>query len=492
MEEGRRTNGGEPGGASMPQGTSSTAKVTHSGKVEFTEDATASAKSYMSDTGGESAILVSSGTVNLLDVTVTKSGGESSEDSDFYGTNAAVIAINDATINITSGKVETNAAHANAVFAYGEGTINIQDARITTLGDNSGGIMVTGGGTLNAYNLAVETSGRSAAAIRSDRGGGTMKVTGGTYLTSGVGSPVVYSTANVTVADATMTATASEGVVIEGKNSVTLSNVLLTDTNDKLNGNSETYKNIFIYQSMSGEADEGVGTFAATNSEIVTNKGDTFFVTNTTAEITLAGNVIINNDKDGALLRAQSGKWGTSGKNGGAVTMNWKGQQAEGDIVLDSISTLEFNLSNESYYRGAINTNNTAKTINLTVSADSVVVLTGNSYVTKLENADTTNMNIYANGYKLYVNGTEAKINQSADIPEMTTKAVDETVETVEVVENTDTGVPGWIWWTMGGGILVVAIIIVVAILRKKQRARSLADEKLVMPNVPPEASDNN
>lgn len=149
-------------------------------------------------------------------------------------------------------------------------------------------------------------------------------------------------------------------------------------------------------------------------------------------------------------------------------------------------------MSNESYYRGAINTNNTAKTINLTVSADSVVVLTGNSYVTKLENADTTNMNIYANGYKLYVNGTEAKINQSADIPEMTTKAVDETVETVEVVENTDTGVPGWIWWTMGGGILVVAIIIVVAILRKKQRARSLADEKLVMPNVPPEASDNN
>ena len=261
MEEGRRTNGGEPGGASMPQGTSSTAKVTHSGKVEFTEDATASAKSYMSDTGGESAILVSSGTVNLLDVTVTKSGGESSEDSDFYGTNAAVIAINDATINITSGKVETNAAHANAVFAYGEGTINIQDARITTLGDNSGGIMVTGGGTLNAYNLAVETSGRSAAAIRSDRGGGTMKVTGGTYLTSGVGSPVVYSTANVTVADATMTATASEGVVIEGKNSVTLSNVLLTDTNDKLNGNSETYKNIFIYQSMSGDADEGGGYF---------------------------------------------------------------------------------------------------------------------------------------------------------------------------------------------------------------------------------------
>lgn len=485
-------NEGNGSGMPMPKNYSSTNNVVYNGMVEFVEDNTTSAKDYTSDKGGYNAILVSGGTVNLLDVNVTKTGGESSEESDFYGTNAAVIAINDTTINIKSGMVETNAAHANAVFAYGKGTINIQDARITTLGDNSGGIMVTGGGTLNAYNLAVETSGRSSAAIRSDRGGGTMKVTGGTYLTSGVGSPVVYSTANVTVADATMTATASEGVVIEGKNSVTLSNVVLTDTNNKLNGNSETYKNIFIYQSMSGDADEGVGSFSATNSEIVTNRGDTFFVTNTAAEITLAGNAIINNDENGALLRAQSGKWGTSGQNGGVVTMNWQGQQAEGDIVLDSISTLEFSLSSGSYYMGAINHGNTAGGVKLAVSADSVVVLTGDTYVTELENADTANTNIYANGYKLYVNGKETKINQSTDIPEMVAKAVEETVETVAVVENTETGVPGWVWWVVGGVFLAVLVIVTVVILRKKQRVRSLAEEKPVMPNVPPEASDNN
>jgi hypothetical protein len=70
------------------------------------------------------------------------------------------------------------------------------------------------------------------------------------------------------VKDATLVATASEGVVIEGKNSVTLDNVKLTDTNNKLNGQSTTYKNIFLYQSMSGDADTGEAVFTAKNSTI--------------------------------------------------------------------------------------------------------------------------------------------------------------------------------------------------------------------------------
>ena len=82
--------------------------------------------------------------------------------------------------------------------------------------------MTTGGATLNAENVNVSTSGNSSAAIRSDRGGGTMQVTGGTYQTAGVGSPAIYSTADITVTDATLHASASEAVVIEGGNMWTL------------------------------------------------------------------------------------------------------------------------------------------------------------------------------------------------------------------------------------------------------------------------------
>lgn len=471
-------NGGnapdKPGG-NAPGGATST-NVTHGGATEFSEDTTASAKTFKSTTGGENAILVSGGTVNLLDVTVTKTGDEDSEDSDFYGTNAAIFAYNSSVLNITSGSVETNASHANGVFAYGNSKITISGTKITTKGNNSGGIMVTGGGMLVAKDLTVKTAGNSAAAIRSDRGGGTMTITGGTYESTGTGSPAIYSTADITVSEAELIATASEGVVIEGKNSVTLKNVKLTDTNNKLNGNSETYKNIFIYQSMSGDADEGVGSFTAKKSEIVTNKGDTFFVTNTTAKIVLANNTITNNDKSGALLRAQSGKWGTTGKNGGEVTMEWNDQAAEGDIILDNISSLKFSLSGKSHYRGAINSDNTAKSIEINVLENSVIVLTGDSYVTSLKNVDSSNSNIYANGHKLYVNGEEVKINQTSAVPDMV--VLEEVTEVV--VEDPRPAVPGWVWWTAGGvALAAVVAVIVVLVMRKKKKSG-------IPPEVPP------
>ena len=215
--------------------------------------------------------------------------------------------------------------------------------------------MTTGGGIMNATNLTITTAGRSSAAIRTDRGGGTVTVDKGTYKTTGPGSPAIYSTADITVKNATLMSTASEGVVIEGKNSVTLENVELTDTNNQLNGQSTTYKNIFLYQSMSGDAADGVAVFTSKDSTITTNKGDSFYVTNTTATINLENNIIVNNDSNGNFLRIQKDSWGNSGSNGGDVTLNLTNQEANGNIVVDSISKLTMSLSNGSTFKGSIN-----------------------------------------------------------------------------------------------------------------------------------------
>ena len=261
--------------------------------------------------------------------------------------------------------------------------------------------------TTNAKNLTIETSGTSSAAIRSDRGGGTITVDGGTYKTTGKGSPSIYSTANVTVSNATLTSTSSEGVVIEGKNSVVLENVSLEDTNNTLNGQSTTYKNIFLYQSMSGDAADGSATFIAKNSNITTNKGDTLYVTNTTSSITLENNTIINNDKTGNLLRIQKDSWGNSGSNGGDVTLTLKNQNVSGNIVVDSISTLNMSLTSKSYFEGAINSDNSAKNITLKLDKNSKIKLTADTYVTTLDDEDTTYSNIDLNGYNLYINNTK-------------------------------------------------------------------------------------
>ena len=287
-------------------GSSST--VSYTGANTISSDTSNNSESYSSSNGGENALLVSGGTSTITNVNVNKTGDESSESSDFYGSNAAVLVYNGATLNIENGTITTNGSHANAVFAYGTGTINISDSVINTSANNSGGIMVTGGGTLNATNLTVETSGNSSASIRSDRGGGTILVNNGTYKTTGVGSPSIYSTADITINDATLLSEASEGIVIEGANKVTINNTKLVDTNTTLNGQSETYKNIFLYQSMSGDADEGTSYFTANNSNITTNKGDTFYITNTNAIIALNNNSITNNDKD--FLRAEAAAWG--------------------------------------------------------------------------------------------------------------------------------------------------------------------------------------
>ena len=397
-------NGGTPPQKPDRNGENSSTNVTHTGSTEISKDTTSNEEKYDSTTSSQNALLITGGTSNISRATVTKSGDSSGDDSDFYGTNAAVL-VKGGTLNFSDGKVTTNGSHANAVFAYAKGVINISNTEIKTTSNNSGAIMVTGGGTLTANNVTAETDGNSSAPIRSDRGGGTLTVNGGTYTSHGTGSPVVYSTADITVNNANMISTASEGVVVEGKNSVTLNNVTMEATNTKLNSNSETYKSIFIYQSMSGDAEVGTSSFTANNSKIVNNKGEVIFVTNTNTVIELNNNEIINNDEDGAFMKISAGKWGKSGSNGGTVVLNAKSQKIEGDILVDNISTLDLTLKEGSSYIGTINNANTAKTIKVSLDSGSTLTLTGDSYITSLNNENTDNSNINLNGHTLYVNG---------------------------------------------------------------------------------------
>lgn len=392
--------------------------ISYSASKEINEDFTIKEGEYSSEKSDENAILVTGNVdTSLEDININKTGdSDRGDNTSFYGTNSAILAKSGANLEIKDITVNTDAVGANGVFSYGgsattnntsnDGTnITISNSTITTKKDNSGGIMTTGGGTMKASNLTINTAGTSSAAIRTDRGGGNVTVDGGTYTTTGQGSPTIYSTANITVNNADLIAKSSEGIIIEGKNSVTINNCNLTDSNTNLNGKSTTYKNIFLYQSMSGDAANGNSEFTANNSKITTNNGDTFYVTNTTATINLENNTIINNDNTGNFLRVQKDSWGNSESNGGIVTLVMTNQEVTGNIVIDSISTLDMTMKSNSYYEGIINGDNEAKSVNLTLDETSKIKLTGDSYVTSLEDSDTSYSNIDFNGYKLYING---------------------------------------------------------------------------------------
>ena len=355
---------------------------------------------------GEHAITVDGKTESYSNTLVNKTGEADGDEADFYGENSAVFATNGGTLDLSNMVVKTNGTHANAVFTYGEGTtVNISDSYIETSGNCSGGLMTTGGGTTNASNLTITTSGNSSAAIRSDRGGGTMNVTGGSYTTGGVGSPVIYSTADVTVNDAELVSNTSQGVVVEGKNSVTLNNSNLTADNNKKNGShSDYYQAVMIYQSMSGDAATGLSSFTMNGGTLTNKNGDIFFITNTATEINLKGAQITNNDSSGVFLRAAAAGWGKDGSNGGQVTLNADGQTITGDMIVDSVSNLNLYLKGNSSYTGAVNSSGQQGGVYVEIESGSTWTLTGDSYITSLTCAEGA---VNLNGHSLYVNGVK-------------------------------------------------------------------------------------
>ena len=359
------------------------------------------------DADGEHAVEVSGEEAEYSNIGVTKTGDADGDEADFYGENSAVFATEKGTLTIKDSLIETNGRHANAVFSYGEGTaVNIADSVIETQGDCSGGIMTTGGGTMNAENLTISTSGRSSAAIRSDRGGGTVNVSKGYYKTTGMGSPVVYSTADITVSDAYMESTASQGIVVEGKNSVTLNNdTLIADNNTKNSDKSEYYQAVMIYQSMSGDAAEGTSSFTANGGSITNKNGDIFFVNNTATETSLSGTEITNEDAEGVFLRAEAAGWGNEGSNGGKVNMTASGQVINGDMLVDDVSTLNLYLKEKSAFTGSVNSSGQSGDVYVEIEDGSTWTLTADSYVSGLTVSKGSAIDL--NGHKLYVDGKE-------------------------------------------------------------------------------------
>lgn len=369
-------------------------------------DVTIEGESYVSTGDDENALRVDGAAVTLTGVTVSKDAGESSntEDGDFYGMNAALLATNGAQLTIEDSTVTSDAQNGNGIFSYGEGTVvTANNTTVQTSADNSGGIQTAGGGTTYAYDMDIETQGNSSAAIRSDRGGGTVVVEGGSYATSGTGSPAVYSTADITVKDAVLSAANSEALVVEGQNTLSLENCAVSGCMaGTYQDSSENIHNIMIYQSMSGDADVGTAQFSATGGSITALTGDMFYITNTHCEIYLSDVTLqLANDTLMTISGNDASRgWGAAGANGGNAEVVFENQLADGAIVVDSISTLNLNLTGSTMFTGSINIVDNVEggvavedNVSVTIEEGATWTLTADSTVSHLENNGTVDLN---------------------------------------------------------------------------------------------------
>ena len=370
---------------------------------------------YKSSSSDESALIVKNGaTLTLKGATVNKSSGDSTnlENSEFYGVNAGILVQKSSTAKISNTTITTNAKGSNAVFATGEDAkIYINDSKITTSGSaSSRGLDATYGGYIKADSIEVKTEGASSASLATDRGEGTVIASNSSLETNGQGSPLIYSTGDISVTNVTGKANNSQAVVIEGKNSASVTNSTLVASASP-NRKEVDQAGVMIYQSMSGDASEGLGVFTAKDSSIKIATDSSyyktapmFFVTNTKAKINLT-NTKLSYGSSTLLSVKGTSEWGNSNSNGGDVTLNASKQTLKGNIEVDNISTVTINLKNKSSYEGMINNDNSAKKVNLVIDKTSTIKLTGDTYVTKLTDKDTSYSNIDFNGYKLYVNG---------------------------------------------------------------------------------------
>lgn len=410
-------------GAGGPGGGAQSAPTSYSSVKEFTSDTEESGQSYTSEGTDESAVLVSNGAnVTLKDFTVNRTSEDSKggDSSSFYGVGASIL-VTDGTVDLKGGTITSDADGAAGAFAYDKGTVNISDTAITTTGNTAGGIHAAGGGTVNAENLTVHTSGESSAAIRSDRGGGTMRVKGGSYTSSGTGSPAVYCTADIEVEDAKLTAENSEAVCIEGLNSLSLTGCDLSGHIQE-NEQNDCDWTVILYQSMSGDSEVGNAVFNMTGGSLTSENGGLFYTTNTESTFYL-NNVNITPSSNNEFFLKCTGNanqrgWGQNGANGADCSFTAENQKMEGDVVWDSISNLDFKMTNGSTLTGGFVQdescagNGGSGKADLSIDATSTWIVTKDSQLSSLTNKGTIKD---AEGKTVTIKGSDGTVYVQGD-----------------------------------------------------------------------------
>ena len=409
--DGQGDPGGAPGGQS--QGVESYDAVN-----DYTEDTTVDGETLSSTGTDENVAHISEGAkVSIKNSTITRESSDSQggDNSSFYGVGAAILAT-DGEAYVSNSTIDTDSKGAAGLFAYGDGTVYAANNTITTKQDTSGGIHAAGGGKLYAWDMTVETNGESSAVIRSDRGGGTMVVDGGTYTSNGVGSPAIYSTADISVNNATLTANGSEAICIEGLNSIHLFDSDLTGNMSDDDQNDCTW-NVILYQSMSGDSEVGNSTFEMNGGSLTAKNGGMFYTTNTESTITLSDVDITYADENDFFLKCTGNSnqrgWGESGKNGADCLFTAIKQEMQGDVVWDSISQLDFYMTDGSILIGAVTDDESNAGeggdgyCNLYIGEECTWTVTGDSTFTSLSNSGTI---VDDKGNTVTVKGTDGTV----------------------------------------------------------------------------------
>lgn len=358
-------------------------------------------ETWPSSNRDEGAVSVSGSgtTVNILDGTLTKSGGDTSSEevSTRYGLNAAMLATAGGSVTTNGTHITTSADGSAGAFVYGNGSAaTVTEGSVSTSETASPALVASDAGHLTAENLAVSTMGSKSPAV-SAIGGGTVDVSGGSYSTSGQDSPAISTEAVVNASGTRLAATASTAISVTsgGKASVSDSNV---------SGNASALEkdvraNVLMAWDGEAEGEENAASLSINGGSLISNGGDMLRVSGTNATISLTGVRMQTVDDKAPLLTVIAGK-----AKAASATVTASHQELEGNVSVDAKSSLGLTLSDGSTLTGTIEADKVSKddaangrTVKVTVEAGSTWKLTGDCTIGELDNRGTIDFN----GYKI-------------------------------------------------------------------------------------------
>ena len=352
--------------------------------------------SYSSSTQYYNVIQCTGGTLTMNGCTITKTGdGSQGDNSSFYGNNSSIYcgaasssnyqsttAASGAKIVIKNVTVNSSSKGANAVIATNGASVEIDGITIVNNYAVSRGLHATYGGIITASNVDITTNEATSSTIATDRGGGTVTVSGGTATANGSKSAVIYSTGTMSATGLVGKSAKGEIAVIEGDNSIAMTNCTMTSRSSE--------RGLLMMQSGSGDA-SGV-------NPVMTITGTSLTMTDSSAPLLeVATCVTATCTLDNCTVTVPSGilmyvmadsQWSTSG--------------AVGNLILSNGT-----------YSGTVKYD-TGYTANVTVNEGAVWNLTANTSIGALVNNGTVNRN----GYTLTTTSTSGSgtINETTGI----------------------------------------------------------------------------
>ena len=356
-------------------------------------------KDLSTDKRDDSIIKATNGAVvRIKNCTLTKKGDTTDHsEGSFTGLNAGVLA-EGGTIYIEDSSLVADAYGGNNLFAHGKGSkIVLKNVLLDAYGKAANRcIYCAFGGTVEAENCELTSRGVISSTVATDTGQGTIRLKNCLIKTLGSGCASLYSTGHIYAENCICVAPETEGLIIVGRDYMELTDTHVFSGSGQgcklagSPGDPEEYSE-FIMTGGSLTAIEGAAVYSAGNGRITLR------------------NVKVANPSGIAFAADYSGPNVDKMMRPGETPQNCHVGITIVEQYIEGISSgspahgITLSITQGSRYKGALNPANDALYCNLHLDASSVLELTGDSYVHKLVNDDTTGENIIKNGFTLTV-----------------------------------------------------------------------------------------